>query len=259
MKILSFVILGALSTWACVTVLDNLREELDVRLDAVATRVDVVNSRIDEIVRRKNHVAATAASCLPTVVTIEVIYYVPAQIRKWADNDRVRTRWGSGVLIGAKGEILTCRHLIEPYALYTVTTSTGTKFPAEFVRKAKKSDLALLRVKGIGARYATLSPTGGIIGETVLAIGNPHNHGHTVTCGIVSAIHRKVTVDYLEFTGLIQSDAPINPGNSGGGLFTVEGKLLGIVSATCRSADGLGWAVPVKTIREFLAPPPPKK
>jgi serine protease Do len=90
-------------------------------------------------------------------------------------------------------------------------------------------------------------------GETVIAIGNPLGLQHTVTAGIISAIHRDMRIgDKIAYTDLIQTDASINPGNSGGPLLNVLGELIGINTAVRGDAQNIGFAIPVDRLSELL-------
>jgi serine protease Do len=92
-----------------------------------------------------------------------------------------------------------------------------------------------------------------MIGETVIAVGNPFGYQHTVTTGVVSALDRTIEpAPGLKYEGLIQTDAPINPGNSGGPLLNIRGDLIGINTAIRAGAQGLGFAIPVDKIRAIL-------
>ena len=92
-----------------------------------------------------------------------------------------------------------------------------------------------------------------MVGETVIAIGNPLGYQHTVTAGVVSALNRTLEIDRdSRFEGLIQTDASINPGNSGGPLLNVLGELIGINTAIRGDAQNIGFAIPVDQLRELL-------
>ncbi|HRR83333.1 MAG TPA: PDZ domain-containing protein, partial [Planctomycetota bacterium] len=92
-----------------------------------------------------------------------------------------------------------------------------------------------------------------MIGETVIALGNPFGLESTVTVGVVSAKNRSVTLEGREaYAGLVQTDAAINPGNSGGALVNIEGELIGINVAIRADAQGIGFAIPVDRVREVL-------
>jgi serine protease Do len=90
------------------------------------------------------------------------------------------------------------------------------------------------------------------IGETVLAIGNPFGYQHTLTDGIISAIHRQVDLEQLSLQDLIQISAPINPGNSGGPLLNINGEVIGINTAIRKAAQGIGFAIPIDWLKEKI-------
>src|SRR6185295_9540402 len=94
-----------------------------------------------------------------------------------------------------------------------------------------------------------------MVGETVVAIGNPFGLGRTVTSGIVSALDRTLDVRSAKFTGLIQTDAAVNRGNSGGPLLNINGDWIGVNSAIYSlsgGADGISFAIPVDVVRAFV-------
>jgi len=92
-----------------------------------------------------------------------------------------------------------------------------------------------------------------MIGETVIAIGNPYGYSHTLTTGVVSAVERDIKIEEgFWLRGLIQTDAPINPGNSGGPLLNINGELIGINSAIRAEAENIGFAIPVDALAENL-------
>lgn len=165
---------------------------------------------------------------------------------------------GSGVFISPQGHILTCAHLFEvgQSSDIIVIALNGVKVYGTLLYKDKAKDLALLKVKELGyfphdsygVLHAKLTNNILIVGEDVLAIGNPLGLSFTITHGIVSKVGRDLGDSYL----YTQTDAPINPGNSGGPLFNMEGELIGINSLKIPSADGLAFAISPQTIREFL-------
>ena len=91
-----------------------------------------------------------------------------------------------------------------------------------------------------------------MIGETVIAIGNPFGLSHTVTTGVVSAVGRSLRSEERTYTDFIQTDASINPGNSGGPLLNIRGELIGINTAIYGKAQGIGFAIPVDRARRVL-------
>ena len=91
-------------------------------------------------------------------------------------------------------------------------------------------------------------------GESVIALGNAYGYEHTVTRGIISALHRDVQVtDTQSYDNLIQTDASINPGNSGGPLLNIDGEMIGVNVAVRAGAQGIGFAIPVDKAMEVAA------
>jgi len=159
-----------------------------------------------------------------------------------------RSSLGSGVIIdGAKGYIVTNHHVVAKATEIKVMTADQSGFQARVVGTAPRADLAVLQIESAKrlpevkmGRSADL-----MIGETVIAIGNPFGLSHTVTTGVVSALNRSVRAEERIFRNFIQTDASINPGNSGGPLLNVEGRLIGINTAIYQKAQGIGFAIPI--------------
>ncbi|MBT8486505.1 MAG: trypsin-like peptidase domain-containing protein, partial [Phycisphaerae bacterium] len=129
------------------------------------------------------------------------------------------------------------------------------EYDAEIVAADTRRDLAVLKVADDGP-LPTI-PLGRsddlMVGETVIAIGNPLGFKHTVTAGVVSAVGRDLEISRdVAFNGLIQTDASINPGNSGGPLLNVLGDLIGINTAIRGDAQNIGFAIPVDQLRDVL-------
>ena len=93
-----------------------------------------------------------------------------------------------------------------------------------------------------------------LIGETVIAIGNPYGFNHTVTTGVISALNRSVRSESGVYTDFVQTDAAINPGNSGGPLVNILGQVIGITTAIHARAEGIGFAIPVDKARRVGGP-----
>jgi S1-C subfamily serine protease len=91
-----------------------------------------------------------------------------------------------------------------------------------------------------------------MIGETVIAIGNPYGFSHTVTTGVVSATGRSIRTRHGAYTDFIQTDAAINPGNSGGPLLNIKGELVGLNTAIQAGAEGIGFAIPINKARRVV-------
>jgi serine protease Do len=133
--------------------------------------------------------------------------------------------------------------------------SDGREYPARVLRNDDRADLAVLRIdSGRELPYLPLWGAGpAILGETVIAIGNPYGLENSVTTGIISAIGRELKLPNGEtFTDLIQTDASINPGNSGGPLLNINGDLLGINVAIRSNAQGIGFTIPTERVRRIV-------
>ncbi len=164
---------------------------------------------------------------------------------------------GSGVIIDAKGYILTNFHVVDGADSIQVVLASGTPMPATLVGGDQFSDMAVLKVDGTLPAAAELGNSDALKpGETVIAIGSPlGDFKNTVTVGVISATGRTLDTGagYL-MEGLIQTDAAINHGNSGGPLVNLAGQVIGINTAILRSAgstgdvvEGLGFAIPSNT------------
>ncbi|MCF8037896.1 MAG: trypsin-like peptidase domain-containing protein [Desulfohalobiaceae bacterium] len=155
---------------------------------------------------------------------------------------------GSGVIIdGSKGLVLTNAHVITGASNIWVRLLDGRRFEAELAGSDPDFDLALLeldvREKLPEVEQGTSHDL--LIGEPIIAIGNPYGFRHTVTTGVISALDRTIEGDNGTFTGFIQTDAAINPGNSGGPLLNIYGELIGINTAIYAKAQGIGFAIPI--------------
>jgi serine protease Do len=137
-----------------------------------------------------------------------------------------------------------------------VVFSDGTELPAAIVSADESKDLAVLSVAAEKKLpFIRLGRSNDLmIGETVIAIGNPYGYANTVTSGVVSAVGRDIQVtEGFWLRGLIQTDASINPGNSGGPLLNVNGELIGVNTAIRAEAQNIGFAIPVDTLADNLS------
>ncbi len=164
---------------------------------------------------------------------------------------------GSGVIIDAKGYILTNFHVVDGADSILIVLANGSQMPATLVGSDQFSDIAVLKVDGTLPAAAELGNSDSLKpGETVIAIGSPlGDFKNTVTVGVISATGRTLDTGagYL-MEGLIQTDAAINHGNSGGPLVNLAGQVIGINTAILRNAgssgdvvEGLGFAIPSNT------------
>ena len=172
--------------------------------------------------------------------------------------EQMQRSLGSGVMVDASGLVVTNVHVIEGADQVKVSLSDKREFEAEIVLKDPRSDLAVLRLKDAHEKFPTLDFANSdelMVGDVVLAIGNPFGVGQTVTHGIISALAR-TQVGITDYQFFIQTDAAINPGNSGGALVDITGKLAGINTAIySRSggSQGIGFAIPANMVRIVVA------
>ena len=172
--------------------------------------------------------------------------------------EQMQRSLGSGVMVDPSGLVVTNVHVIEGADQVKVSLSDKREFEAEIVLKDPRSDLAVLRLKDTHEKFPTLDFDNSdelMVGDVVLAIGNPFGVGQTVTHGIISALAR-TQVGITDYQFFIQTDAAINPGNSGGALVDMNGKLAGINTAIfSRSggSQGIGFAIPANMVRVVVA------
>jgi len=174
---------------------------------------------------------------------------------------------GTGVIIDERGLVITNAHVVNHksdngaivYKLSFAEQFGGKSVLARLHSLDKQSDLALLKILD-GKKYMPIvfaKENDLMIGEKVIAIGSPLGNSHSLTSGILSGINRDIDVNVargktIELKGLIQTDAAINFGNSGGPLLNSLGELIGINNATAQSADGIGYAIPIKQVNQIL-------
>ncbi len=166
-----------------------------------------------------------------------------------------RTSVGSGFVIHPEGYIVTNAHVVARSTDRRVIFADGREYDATVVASDRENDVAILKIES--PQSMSTLPFGRshdlMIGETVVAIGNPLGYQHTVTAGVVSAVNRDLEFGRdLVMGGLIQTDASINPGNSGGPLLNVLGELIGVNTAIRGDAQNIGFAIPVDRLRRLL-------
>jgi S1-C subfamily serine protease len=158
---------------------------------------------------------------------------------------------GSGVILAPDGYVLTNDHVVRGARSLGVTLEGGAHLDATLVGGDSATDLALLRASGTGLPIAPLGSSEALrVGQLVIAIGNPLGFSSTVSTGVVSALGRALrSREGRLIEDVVQHTAPLNPGNSGGPLVDSRGHVVGINTAIIAQAQGLGFAIPAKTIR----------
>jgi serine protease Do len=205
----------------------------------------VVNVSAEELVRIRERAAGSMAELL-----FGELFERPSTTRR---GYRV-TSLGSGVIVSPDGWVLTNAHVVERGARFRVGLLDGREILAKVVGTDPSSDLAVLKLDAKEKLpFATLGRSDGLlIGETVIAIGNPFGLSHTVTTGVVSAVHRNFKAGDRTLFDFVQTDASINPGNSGGALLDIEGRLVGVNTAILGDRNaGIGFAIPIDRARRI--------
>ena len=165
---------------------------------------------------------------------------------------------GTGFIIDKSGIIVTNYHVVENASKLVVTLADNSQWPGKLVGADPNNDLAIVRIKAPADSYDILEFSHSndiVVGQKVLALGNPFGLRQTLTTGIISALGRTIAAkNGRKIEGIIQTDAAINPGNSGGPLLDSEGKVIGINTAIIGSAGsvGIGFAVPSNTALRIL-------
>ncbi|MBR3759934.1 MAG: trypsin-like peptidase domain-containing protein [Ruminococcus sp.] len=154
---------------------------------------------------------------------------------------------GSGVVISEDGYIVTNTHVLYENGVHIINTVDGKSYEAEVVGRDVKTDIAVIKVNSVKLQPAVFGNSDdAVVGEQVVAIGNPVSLSFTVTDGIISAVHRMIRTDETSFEmECIQTNADISPGNSGGALVNMYGEVVGITSSkyVSSSYEGLGFAI----------------
>jgi len=168
---------------------------------------------------------------------------------------------GSGSVIDEQGHILTNNHVVDDAASVSVGFGGDKTYPARLVGRDPDTDLAVIRVEGAPRELLRVVPMGDsdklVVGQKVLAIGNPFGLDRTLTTGVISGLQRPIRAQNDRIIeGAIQTDASINPGNSGGPLLDSQGRMIGInsqiLSPDGGGSVGVGFAVPVNIAKRVL-------
>ena len=167
---------------------------------------------------------------------------------------------GSGSIIDDQGDILTNYHVVARTEKLTVSFGSGKNYPAKIVGSDPDTDLAVIRLLETPKEALTIVPMGDsdrlIVGQKVLAIGNPFGLDRTLTTGVISGLQRPIRAQNgRQIEGAIQTDASINPGNSGGPLLDSHGRMIGInsqIESPSGASAGVGFAIPVNIAKRIV-------
>ena len=202
---------------------------------------------------RRTAIVRAIESCRDSVVNIHGEKYVSDSSDE--SEDRRVNGMGTGVVIDARGYAVTNFHVVDGVREIEVTLASGRTVAARLISHDRRTDLAVIKINTVEPLPVIQLGTSDdlLIGETVLALGNAFGYEHTVTRGIISALHRNVDVSPTQrYEDLIQTDASINPGNSGGPLLNINGEMIGINVAVRAGAQGIGFAIPVDNVLHIV-------
>ncbi len=242
--------LGALAAALAVPAAAAGADAPDPRRDAVVEAVQralpsVVNIRTETIVERRDPYERLLRE-----------FWGPLYGRPWVEK---HFSLGSGVIIDDEGWVITNFHVAWRATSIFVKLADGREFEAEPVVGTSFTDIALLRIKTPKPEKFTAIDFAAdddlLLGETVLALGNPFGLGGSVSRGILSSKSRRPPRENqpLEVEDWLQTDAAINPGNSGGPLINMRGQLIGVSVAVYQEGQGIGFAIPVKRVSAALS------
>ncbi|MEM9549084.1 MAG: trypsin-like peptidase domain-containing protein [Bacteroidota bacterium] len=236
--------------------IETIYIEQEHKAQLAAEREFILSERANTIFRSSapTDFINAASSSREAVVFIES--QVPANGSTFSTK-RFTKSTGSGVIISNDGYIVTNNHVIENADKVNITLNNNKEYVAEIIGFDEQTDLALLKIETTQLDYVVFGNSDSLmIGEWVLAVGNPFRLQSTVTAGIVSAKARNINV--LERQGIeafIQTDAAVNPGNSGGALINTNGELVGINTAILSSSggyEGFSFAIPSKLVKKVV-------
>lgn len=222
-------------------------------VEAVAkARASVVNLSTERIVQTSYSMPMLARrAALYDQYLVQELVLVPMPPKR-----ETKVSLGSGVIVDERGYILTNNHVIDRASRVHVILDDNLEYDATFVAADEVDDLALIKID-VGTntlRAIDLVDSDELmLGETVIAMGNPYGLSHSISVGVLSATNRPATYrGELLYKDILQTDAAVNPGSSGGPLLNIEGKLLGVNVSIHEEAQNIGFAQPVRRVRQLL-------
>lgn len=226
----------------------SARGEIDIRRDAVVAAVEKVNYAVVNINTLER-------------IRVRDQFETPLGMFYGPEHDADRASLGSGVIVDENGYILSNNHVVQRATQIQVVIGTNN-YKAEVIAASPTVDVALLKIvkrrpdeKFHAVKFARDDDV--LLGQTVIALGNPFGLGFSVSRGILSSTTRRPETDQgpLDYKDWLQTDAAINPGNSGGALIDLRGELIGLNVAVFRkdNAEGIGFAIPIKRVAEALS------
>lgn len=212
----------------------------------------------DNVVYNIDDNSVTAVSVAAKKAMSSVVGITTKEVQNYGFISQEVDGVGSGVIVDKNGYILTNSHVVGDGNAkeITVLLENGDKIPGKALWNDSSIDLAIVKVEAKNLPVATLGDSEKLeVGEIAIAIGNPLGleFQRTVTSGIISGLHRSIQVDrYNVIEDLIQTDASINEGNSGGPLLNSKGEVIGINTAKIKTAEGLGFAIPINMVKPII-------
>ena len=234
----------------------------------------IVNTDLVSLSNYSDTAVLAAGKILPSIVGIEITYNVTSSspfssFFGGGPSTSTATASGSGIVISNDGYIVTNNHVVSSESssvYYDISEATSVKvtlygdeensYEATIVGKDPQTDLAVLKIDKNDLTAAEFADSDTLqVGEFAMAVGNPLALGSTITCGVVSALNRKV-VDSENGTtyNCIQTDAAINSGNSGGALVNSKGQVIGIntLKVSSTGVEGIGFAIPINSTTDII-------
>lgn len=219
-----------------------------------------VAATLDQLLPNERNTIDVFQKASPNVV---YVHRMTTVLHRTSAPTAVNSGTGSGIIWDAKGHIVTNFHVVRGADQLAVSIGKLT-VPVKVIGVEPRKDLAVLEVKSSRAlarlksyKPLEMAPTSALlVGQKTIAIGNPFGLDHTLTVGVISALHRQVPgVGGIKIHNMIQTDASINPGNSGGPLLDSLGRLIGlnsVIFSQSGTSAGIGFAVPADDIERIV-------
>ena len=234
----------------------------------------IINSNLVSLSNYSDTAVFAASKILPSIVGITITYDVTTSSYfsmfgfNSGNSKTEATASGSGIILSADGYIVTNNHVVDSSTesqYYEISEAKSIKvslygdektYDATIVGKDSQTDLAVLKIDKTDLTPAEFADSDSVkVGEFAMAVGNPLDLGTTITCGVVSAINRKLQDSEKTATyTCIQTDAAINSGNSGGALVNSQGQVIGIntLKVSSTGVEGIGFAIPINSTTDII-------
>jgi serine protease Do len=206
--------------------------------------------------KRRNEIVQAVDKCKSSVVNIHSERTSYTVNGTGYSTPQKANGMGTGIIIDPRGYIVTNHHVVDDISSLKVRLCNRETYDARIIAKDKTHDLAVIKIDAPHALPVITIGTSSdlMLGETVIAIGNAFGYEHTISVGIISALHRDVVLNKdISYKSLIQTDASINPGNSGGPMLNIDGELVGVNVAIRAGAQGISFAIPVDQMLEVVS------